>query len=403
MLEFFIGDSRFDELWLLSPSSDPTQSLGPYDTLTHQIVRDHWESKGKPFNAVVKIFLLKSWVFPRKKEKPLRSLAIQRYYGSLSPVGLLPCRTRNPCAQKRSSLDMGNDGGSIPTRRELVKQGAKDLTTTQVKEIQSEQQEHFWATCALSHEPLAQPVVSDGLGSLYNKAAVLDHLLANAKANMDLDTLIKQGEGPKDRIRNLRDVVEVKFESEELESTGSARWICPITSKPLGPGTKAVYLVPCGHAFAESVTKEMQGDSCLQCNELYSKDNVITILPTSQGEKDRLEHRLQNLKASGLSHSLKKLSSGSKKRKKAGLSDSEAAVTIAQEGLPLKQTMESIGNAETASLTSKVLAEQGKRNKHRKLHANDNVKALFSSQKAMEGKNTDFMTRGFSIPAGARR
>ncbi len=35
-----------------------------------------------------------------------------------------------------------------------------------------------WSTCALSGEPLATPVVCDFLGQLYNKAAVLEFLLA---------------------------------------------------------------------------------------------------------------------------------------------------------------------------------------------------------------------------------
>ncbi len=153
---------------------------------------------------------------------------------------------------------MGNDGGSIPTRRELVKEGARDLTTTQVKEIQTEQQEHHWSTCALSHEPLSSPVVSDALGTLYNKDAVLDRLLAAGED--DKADLQARGETFKDRLRSLRDVVEVKFETE----TGRKKWMCPVTGKVLGPGVKAVYLVPCGHAFAESAIKEMPGESCLQ-------------------------------------------------------------------------------------------------------------------------------------------
>ena len=63
----------------------------------------------------------------------------------------------------------------------------------------------------------------------------------------------------------------------------------------------------------------------------------------------------------------------------------------------------SIKNQDTASLTAKVLAEQEERNKRRKLGANDNVKSLFSSKNGMDEKHLDFMTRGFSIPANAKR
>lgn len=307
---------------------------------------------------------------------------------------------------------MGNDGGSIPTRRELVKEAARDLSTTQVKEIQTEQQEHYWSTCALSHEPLSLPVVSDALGTLYNKDAVLNHLLTAAQE--DKQGLEAKGEAFKDRLRSLRDVVEVKFQlqdGEEKASVPKQTWVCPITGKALGPGVKAVYLVPCGHAFVESAIKEMGGESCLQCNEKYSPKDIIPILPTSQAEKDRLEQRIQRLKEQNLTHSLKKAPGGSKKRKKnanveeATGDDSEptkAKSTLSRPEQPPKPES-NIKNQDTATLTAKVLAEQEERNKRRKLGANDNVKSLFSQKNGMDEKHTDFMTRGFSIPANAKR
>ncbi|MDI1485887.1 MAG: Replication termination factor 2 [Ramalina farinacea] len=296
---------------------------------------------------------------------------------------------------------MGNDGGSIPTRRELVKEGAKDLNTTQVKEIQSERQEHYWKTCALSHEPLVAPVVSDALGTLYNKSATLSHLLALSQDPVDKDVLSQKGEAFKDRIRSIKDVVDVNFESESTASGAAVSWICPITNKSLGPGTRSIYIVPCGHAFAESVTKEMQGDSCLKCGEVYSKDNIIPILPTSEAEKERLEHRLQTLQADGLTHSLKKATGSGKKRKKATEMEPNGKKTKEHDRTQSKT--EAIGNAETASLTAKVLAEQEARKKRRKLDSNDNVKSLFSSRTGTDAHTGDFMTRGFTVPADAKR
>ena len=152
---------------------------------------------------------------------------------------------------------------SIPKRRELVKEAAKDPSTTQTKEIQNEQQEHYWTHCALSNQPLSPPVVSDALGNLYNKDAVLESLIANGGDNAEH----KAGESG---IGSLRDVVEVKFHSEDdnegKSGRGSppSRWLCPITNKALGPGVKAVYLVPCGHAFSESAVREISGNVCLQ-------------------------------------------------------------------------------------------------------------------------------------------
>ena len=61
-----------------------------------------------------------------------------------------------------------------------------------------------------------------------------------------------------------------------------------------------------------------------------------------------------------------------------------------------------IKNAATASLTAKVLAEEQEKAKRRKLGSNDNLKSLFSTGKTAR-KDGDFMTRGFSIPAMAKR
>lgn len=103
---------------------------------------------------------------------------------------------------------------------------------------------------------------------MYGKAAILESLL-------------EAGKGPEGKklggewsstscVKSLRDVVEVNFQKEEkdedekFKSPTPSQWVCPITNKQLGPGVKAVYLVPCGHAFTETAIKEMPGENCLQ-------------------------------------------------------------------------------------------------------------------------------------------
>jgi hypothetical protein len=172
---------------------------------------------------------------------------------------------------------MGNDGGSIPKRRELVKEAARALTTTQAKEQLTEQQEYAWSTCPLSRKPLATPVVSDAAGTLYNKDSVIEFLLKeDGREKEELGKVADvKSEGhfvelgcAGDRLKGLKDVVEVRFEigkEEKREGSGrSESWVCPITGRELGPGAKAVYIVPCGHAFAGSVVKEVAGSVCLQ-------------------------------------------------------------------------------------------------------------------------------------------
>ncbi|KAL8699610.1 MAG: hypothetical protein Q9201_005904 [Fulgogasparrea decipioides] len=310
---------------------------------------------------------------------------------------------------------MGNDGGSIPTRRELVKSAAKDPSTTQVKEAQAEKLQYYWAHCALSHNLLSLPVVSDSTGNLYNKDAVLEKLLDTSK-NTGQEDNVAGNETTAGTIKSLRDVVEVRFKLDEenddgVSKLGGLRLVCPVTGKRLGPGVKAVYIVPCGHAFSENAVREMAGEQCLECNEPYTADNVIPILPTSGAEKDRLRDRASRLQSAGLTHSLKKAPGSGKKRKKEKPSKEELVGGEAEMAGPemppaettTKSSSNAIRNEGTASLTAKVMAEQEDRYKRRKMAPNENLKTLFSSSDGAAGKHSDFMTRGFSIPAGAKR
>ena len=144
-----------------------------------------------------------------------------------------------------------------------------------MKEVQKEQQEHGWITCALSQRPLSPPIVSDWSGKLFNKDAVLESLIAGTVEKPE----VKEVEGDDVRIGSLRDVVEVKFVIEEAnigeERRFAPRWVCPITNKSLGPGVKAVYLVPCGHAFAESALKELSTNACLEVCRTYDCGTMV--------------------------------------------------------------------------------------------------------------------------------
>jgi hypothetical protein len=63
---------------------------------------------------------------------------------------------------------MGNDGGSIPTRSELVK-----IKKKAPKVDSTEQDRAKWLTCALSKENLKENVCADYLGNIFDKYALL--------------------------------------------------------------------------------------------------------------------------------------------------------------------------------------------------------------------------------------
>jgi hypothetical protein len=200
--------------------------------------------------------------------KPLEPPRLRRTPASLTNPPL-PAHI-HPNLISAHTQKMGNDGGSIPKRNELVKEAAKALTTAQIKEAQNEQQEYAWSTDPLTRKPLARPVVSDAAGHLYNKDSIIEFLLKDdddaEKTEMRKVAGVKESELGTfgDRVKGLKDVVEVKFEIEKgEEGERGKKWVCPITGLRLGPGSKGIYLVPCGHAFAGSVVKEVAGSVCL--------------------------------------------------------------------------------------------------------------------------------------------
>ncbi|RMJ23010.1 DUF602 domain-containing protein [Aspergillus sp. HF37] len=339
---------------------------------------------------------------------------------------------------------MGNDGGSIPTRRELVREAARQPSTAQLNQAQREVQSHFWSTCPLSHNPLTRPIVSDCVGNLYNKDAILQFLLPGDEGEAS------GGISPKadceailcGRVKGLRDVVELQFEIDSerrapVTATADANesregWICPITAKQLGPAVKSVYLVPCGHVFSEEAVRQLKGDKCLQCNESYAEDNVIPILPQKDEDKQRLMARGRKLAEQGLTHSLKK-APGAKKRKKnasaaagdsstpaeseavaadsktpAGAQPPNDAASRSNTSTPTPAgASNGIKNASTATLTARVLDEENERKRRRKvMGANNTLDSLFtrdSPSRDGKHKSRDFMTRGYTIPAEGRR
>ena len=312
---------------------------------------------------------------------------------------------------------MGNDGGSIPTRRELVKEAARNPTATDLKEKQREHLAHRWSQCPVSHKALVKPIVSDYSGDLYNKDAILQFLLPTEVSPIDKDEYEKFIQG---RVKSLKDVVEVQFEVELDEQTKTERWICPITSKELGPSVKAVYLVPCGHAFSQEAITQIQAEQCSQCGAAYVSRDVVPILPSTEADKSIVLKRIEDLRKQSLTHSLKK-APGSKKRKANGEikyidieeatgAKSEPSIDVKhlkeavqrsgtpQSGTSTPKPSNGIKNASTASLTARVLEEEQAKKK-RKLE-NENISSLYS--KGTKEGDGNFMTRGFSIPTKAR-
>jgi hypothetical protein len=277
---------------------------------------------------------------------------------------------------------MGNDGGSIPRRHELVKNHARERTVSEMKATTQESLTHSWSHCHLTGEPLdLENAVSDWRGNLYNYESILQGLMPSDnpdEPSSQQSTLADLG------IRSLRDIVKVIFTRYNPSGNKDYKiWACPISLKELGPATKSVYLVPCGHAFSEAAIREIHAieRNCPICAEPFH-DHIITILPTTKSEIEFLTKRIEGLREQGTTHSLAK---GKKKKKKAKESSDarttntrETAVGEKRKAHPdFAKTVKTespmfsgnINNPMTASLTARVLAEQNEISKKRKLAA----------------------------------
>lgn len=274
---------------------------------------------------------------------------------------------------------MGNDGGSIPKRRELVKEAARNPTVSELKATALESLSHAWTHDPLSSEPLdMENVASDWRGRLYNYESILKGLIpsevdpeAEEKANGHDMTFSSTG------IKSLRDIVRLNFKRyKPADAKSKETWACPVSLKELGPATKAVYIVPCGHVFAELAMKEItdQEHNCPECSGLFEDQDIIPILPIEEAELARLSKRMETLRAQGLTHSRKADKSNKKKKRKAEEQDANGTSDTKTQSKASKRQKEETGsrsgginNPITASLTAKVLAEQEQRNKRRKM------------------------------------
>jgi hypothetical protein len=112
----------------------------------------------------------------------------------------------------------GNDGGVVAVKRAFL---IKTKAPEDSKKLNEDVEAARVATCALSGEPLRDPIVCDDLGVLYNKEAVLSFLLDGRAATSPAFS----------HLKSLKRVVGVKATpnpSVEKEKVGGL-FICPVT------------------------------------------------------------------------------------------------------------------------------------------------------------------------------
>lgn len=199
------------------------------------------------------------------------------------------------CSHLSLFVKMGCDGGTIPKRNELVRQKQKPKPKDKEAELYN-----LWRYCALSQEPLQEPIVACGLGHLYNKTSVIEELLT-------------KNEGCKQNrhIKSLRDVREIKLiknpeiTNSSIERRNISLYICPITKLEMNGKHRFVFLWNCCCVFSEKTLKQIDNDGhCPSCSNAYKKEEIV-VLNGNVADMERMKENMQS----------RRVAKGVKKRK----------------------------------------------------------------------------------------
>lgn len=172
--------------------------------------------------------------------------------------------------------------------------------------------------------------------------AILEALIGKSakKKQKDEEAGDKKKKDPIPHIASLKDVVEIHFSTvDDTKSPADDKtkknnkksvpetWVCPASQEPVleaSKGSKFIYIVPCGHVFAESAYNELKFTKCFTCDgPVDGEKGVVALNPMSPRDVEESEERYQKLKDQGLTHSLapikkakKSSSKGDKKTKR---------------------------------------------------------------------------------------
>eukprot|EP01137_Pigoraptor_chileana_P025546 Opistho-2@7365 len=227
---------------------------------------------------------------------------------------------------------MGCDGGTIPTRGEVVKQKKKPETID--KDILMYAK---WLYCALSTEELSTPIVACELGKLYNKEAVITFLLDRSK-------FAEHGLVAAGHIRSLRDIVTLNLTTNEsaagsqVESADkymdrqASKYVCPISGLEMNGRYKFCFLRSCGCVLSEKALREIPSTTCHKCGKAYVEQDVVVI----NGNEESVERNRANMEAR------RALAKESKKdkgitRKSANAADTASVLAVGLSGKQLVQ------------------------------------------------------------------
>jgi hypothetical protein len=181
-----------------------------------------------------------------------------------------------------------------------------------------------WTRCHLSNERLAEPVVADELGSLFNKEAIVAALLTKSVPSalghitsikqlvtLKLDPVLRRGGGG--------DGGPVAAKGSGGAPAAAADWQCPVTGLEMNGRARFVVHRPTGAVLAERALKEAPAAVEELLGGPWSADDLTVVNPAG----DELQRAKEALAAKLAAERAKKLAK--KLAKKGGAAAAAAA------------------------------------------------------------------------------
>jgi hypothetical protein len=241
---------------------------------------------------------------------------------------------------------MGLDGGTFASRADVLRRASWNMATADssrstrggsiprgalVKTVESASHTNLmaikWSTCTLTGEDLRPPIVACALGNLYNRQAVLEHLLGAVKGTTQkasTQQAQKQVKEAFSHLTSLSSVFDVTLTTDPAltaasgsaipsmaaamageAASGSAgtdcaapRFACPIVHCLADGRNQFVAVRPCGCVVSARAMKHIQGSSvsgeganaCPVCNGLFT--SILRLNGTAE-QVDEMKQALQ--------------------------------------------------------------------------------------------------------------
>jgi len=195
---------------------------------------------------------------------------------------------------------MGCDGGTIPTRDELVKTKKKpeQKDKDSLRAVK-------WQHCHLSQQKLTKPIVACELGFLYNKEVIIEMLL-DSKANKDSQSKNDIGS----HIRSLKDIRELELtdnpafrhdaKKDAIVGDGGyndkfkSPYVCPIAGLEMNGKFKFVFDWNKGKVLSERGHKiVMKNDPDMR----IAADSLVVLNAEDKEEADAMEANMEARRA----------------------------------------------------------------------------------------------------------